>query len=358
MTYRLEHGDCLSVLRTLPDCSLDSLVTDPPAGIAFMGKAWDRDKGGRAEWVAWLTEVMRECLRVLKPGAHGLVWALPRTSHWTATALEDAGFEVRDVITHLFGTGFPKSLDVSKAIDAKELLGSSTKQSVRRLNQGENYTPHESVGTPGAGKVGMFEYSMPSNGDAARAAAKAIEPQTDAARQWQGWGTALKPAAEFWWLVRKPLAAKTVAANVLEYGTGAINVDGCRVGTAKRHPGNYVDGVTGGRTTGLYGATDRADFDANQGRFPANVVLSHSPGCDEACAPDCAVRMLDEQSGNLKGPGNTRDAFGTAIYGSSVKTRAQIGVNNYPGEQGGASRFFYCAKASRSDRNRKAGDGQ
>ena len=114
---KLKQGDCLDVLRKAPDNYADSLVTDPPAGISFMGKDWDDDKGGRDQWVSWLTDVAKECLRVLKPGAHGLVWAIPRTSHWTMSALEDAGFEVRDVITHLFGTGFPKSLDVSKAID-------------------------------------------------------------------------------------------------------------------------------------------------------------------------------------------------------------------------------------------------
>ncbi|MGL4898614.1 MAG: DNA methyltransferase, partial [Shewanella sp.] len=115
--FSIKHGDCLGELRLLGADSVDALVTDPPAGISFMGKEWDSHKGGRDQWIAWLTEVMRECMRVLKPGAHGLVWAIPRTSHWTATALENAGFEVRDVITHHFGSGFPKSLDISKAID-------------------------------------------------------------------------------------------------------------------------------------------------------------------------------------------------------------------------------------------------
>lgn len=131
------HSDCLEALRTLPAESVDSLVSDPPAGISFMGRGWDGDKGGRDAWIQWLTEVMRECYRVLKPGAHGLVWAIPRTSHWTATALENAGFEIRDTILHCFGTGFPKSLNINKA---------------------------------------------------------------------------LKPAVEIWWLVRKPLSEKTVAA--------------------------------------------------------------------------------------------------------------------------------------------------
>jgi hypothetical protein len=115
----VHHGDCLDVLRTLPDCSVDSVVTDPPAGVAFMGKDWDTDKGGRDAWVAWLASVLAECRRILKPGGHALVWALPRTSGWTHRAIEDAGLDVRDCITHLFGSGFPKSLDVGKAIDRR-----------------------------------------------------------------------------------------------------------------------------------------------------------------------------------------------------------------------------------------------
>src|SRR5690242_19577588 len=111
------HGDCLAVLRTLPDNSVDAIVTDPPAGISFMGKRWDSDHGGRQQWIQAFAAIYRECLRVLKPGGHALVWALPRTSHWTATALEDAGFEIRDRVSHFFGSGFPKSLDVSKSLD-------------------------------------------------------------------------------------------------------------------------------------------------------------------------------------------------------------------------------------------------
>ena len=109
-------GDNLDVMKTMPNNFVDSIVTDPPAGIGFMGKAWDKDKGGRDAWVEWLTEIMAEALRVLKPGGHALIWALPRTSHWTAWALEDAGFEVRDMINWIYGSGFPKSLNVSKCI--------------------------------------------------------------------------------------------------------------------------------------------------------------------------------------------------------------------------------------------------
>jgi len=109
MTYWIENADSALLLSTLPAASVDALVTDPPAGIGFMGKEWDKDKGGRDKWIAWLVGILRECLRVMKPGAYGWVWAIPRTSHWTAMACEDAGFTVRDVMTHVFGTGFPKS---------------------------------------------------------------------------------------------------------------------------------------------------------------------------------------------------------------------------------------------------------
>ena len=154
----LIYGDCQHKLKDFADDSFDALITDPPAGISFMAKHWDKDKGGRVHWIAWMQSVMQDCLRVLKPGAHGLVWALPRTSHWTATALENARFEIRDSMVHIFGSGFPKSLNLR-----------------------------------------------------------------------EGKGTALKPAHENWILVRKPLGEKTVARNVLEHGTGALNIDASRI---------------------------------------------------------------------------------------------------------------------------------
>lgn len=172
----LLQGDCLVQLKTLPDNSVDSIVTDPPAGIGFMSGGnknhWDSDKGGRDHWIAWLTEIMIECKRVIKPGGHALIWGLPRTSHWTATAIENAGFEIRDVINHLFGSGFPKSHSVYKAI-------------------GED---------------------------------------TAEAKPWQGWGSALKPACEHWILCRSPLEkGLTIAENVLKWGTGALNIDCSRI---------------------------------------------------------------------------------------------------------------------------------
>jgi DNA modification methylase len=183
--HRVINGDCLKVLKTLPDNSVDSLVTDPPAGIGFMSSGdiehWDSDKGGRHHWIAWLTDVMKECLRVMKPGAHGLVWSLPKTSHWTGTALEDAGFEVREKICHLFGSGFPKSLDISKQLD---------KMAGHWRGKSEGISSENSSMSGG-------NYLRTEKGDPITPAAAAAAAA--------GWGTALKPAFEPWYWITKPL---------------------------------------------------------------------------------------------------------------------------------------------------------
>lgn len=415
MPWTIKLGDCLEVLRTLEANSLDSLVTDPPAGISFMGKAWDDDKGGRDHWIAWLTEVMRECYRVLKPGAHGVVWALPRTSHWTATALENAGFEIRDVVTHLFGTGFPKSLDISKAIDKaagaeREVVGDMPWTGAK-MDAGQ--------GVSGLRQSGGFAGDY----DGERAQLKVTAPATDDAKRFQGWGTALKPSSEWWFLVqkpananpemhsvcrkidrvtttapfadfailiRKPLSEKTVAANVLKYGTGGINVDGCRVGTR-----DFIGrkSTEGGAQAEGWGTKNRNTDGSPLGRFPANLVLSHNEDCKMVgmkdvkasrknadvnvteqetkfgqvkcneittlygngdgtetvqawhCSPACAVAMLDEQSGHLKSGGT--GGGGKTFHGAKYD---QPKEKKMPPNEGGASRFFYCAKASKTDR--------
>ena len=338
-SLKLLHGDCLEQLKALPDNSVDSLVTDPPAGISFMGKGWDSDKGGRDEWIKWMASVMAECHRVLKPGAHGLVWALPRTSHWTATACENAGFEIRDIVHHLFGSGFPKSHDVSKNIDKllgakREVVGNRVEHNIK--GSGENSRLQNSGGKREAITLDI------------------TAPATDSAKQWQGWGTALKPAAENWILIRKPIAEKTVAANVLKHGTGGINIDAGRIEAAdqavldaavKRMTGNKI-------TEGNFraGGCKEVKPNSNQGRFPANLVFSHSVYCtDEQCDFECAVMMLNEQSGTLKnGGGNKNSAPTEGIFGT--RTPASGGTK-FAGDSGGASRFFYCAKISSSERN-------
>ena len=323
----LIEGDCLEKMKEIPDSSVDSLVCDPPAGISFMGKDWDDDKGGRDAWISWLSSIMQECLRVLKPGAHGLVWAIPRTSHWTGKALEDAGFEIRDCITHLFGTGFPKSLDISKAIDKeagadREIVGISN-----RHGGGKEFAKGASGFNTEIGYI--------------TAAA------TESAKQWSGWGTALKPACEFWWLIRKPLSEKTVAKNVVKHGTGGINIDDSRITAGERPliiPNRRHDNVN---TYGNDFCGSKAIGTTSEGRFPANLVLSHNDDClDEKCTEDCAVKILDEQSGDR--PAGYRKNPSTQSN-SNFHNNSGVGERGYA-DNGGASRFFYCAKASKSDK--------
>jgi site-specific DNA-methyltransferase (adenine-specific) len=210
MSSTIYNGDCLQVLPSLPVNTFDALVTDPPASISFMDQEWDSDKGGRRVWVSWLADVMRECLRVLKPGAHGLVWAIPRRSHWTAWALEDAGFQIRDCIHHYFCSGFPKNMSVDKKIDVKLRV----KRKVVGARCIQNIKGHNGYNPGGGRELFNHEYT------------EATSPQ---ARQWKGWGTHLKPAIEHWWLVRKPLSEPTVAENVLKWSTGAMNIDASRI---------------------------------------------------------------------------------------------------------------------------------
>ena len=211
MAFEIIHGDCLEVMRGMADNSVDAVVTDPPYGLSFMGKKWDYDVPS--------VEVWAECLRVLKPGGHLLAFAGTRTQHRMAVRIEDAGFEIRDMIAWVYGSGFPKSLDVSKAID--KAAGAEP------IDLGQSPNWRESKRDNGQ--------SMGSVPNEARITA----PATDAARKWQGWGTALKPSYEPVTVARKPLVG-TVAANVLEHGTGALNIDGCRVATGDKLGGGMV----------------------------------------------------------------------------------------------------------------------
>lgn len=273
-------GDCLFWLAMLPDNSVDAVVTDPPYGLSFMGKKWDYDVPSEAIW--------RECLRVLKPGGHLLAFAGTRTQHRMAVRIEDAGFEIRDMIAWVYGSGFPKSLDVSKAIDKasgaeREVIG----QQVRKNDRDANSLKMGRVSD-------VFDITAPA---------------TPEARQWQGWGTALKPALEPITVARKPLVG-TVAENVLAHGTGALNIDGCRVDASGGRPlieskgedsrNCYGNGLSGSRNAGI----------TTEGRWPANLIHD---GSDEVVA-------------------------------------------GFPGEaDGSAARFFYCAKASKRDRDEGLG---
>jgi hypothetical protein len=342
LPYTLHNGDCLDVLKTLPDASADAVVSDPPAGISFMSANWDSDKGGRTEWVRWMTEVMTECFRVLKPGGHALVWSLPRTSHWTAWALEDAGFEVRDCISHQFGTGFPKSLDLSAAIDKIEGAERTEIIGARHRN------------------VKPFDDKNGWNANNTTGSHNYMAPKSDPAKKYAGFGTNLKPAYEAWWLCRKPVEG-TIAANVLKHGTGGLNIDACRVGgepspSVERRKSAAPRESIG--STGWVTPARPPEYNVQRagealGRWPANLMLSHSPACvhvdadDDtdlwACVPGCPIRALDAQSGPSGGcapaSGPTLGKLGKhGVYGKAKGEN--MGAVAFHGKVDGASRFF------------------
>jgi hypothetical protein len=426
-------ADCVEAMQAMDEASVDAIVTDPPYGLEFMGKEWDRltwDERGRQpgdpenkgqtasphrgsdaptyvagiraqEWhQAWAIEA----LRVLKPGGHLLAFGGTRTYHRLACAVEDAGFEIRDSLIWLYGSGFPKSLDVSKAIDR---AAGAEREVVGVKHAGRYPNGPGGVGFHG----GPGEYSQ-----VGRPPEPETAPATSEAQQWQGWGTALKPAHEPIVVARKPLIG-TVAANVLEHGTGAINVDGCRIGSEPLRSPLKTDGTRSRKQhegwtwipdntrhgpeepCEVHGIRRCTICSPSQGRWPANVALSHLPECEEvgtrrikahwgqptrgksedriashegldgerqaighadpdgtetipaySCAPGCPVAELDRQSGDVKGAvSNGRKAV-SGDGAAGIYPGASEQVPTY-GDTGGAARFFYCAKSSRSERN-------
>ena len=498
--WRLFEGDSQNLLKLLAPNSLDSMVTDPPAAIGMQQLKWDHNRGGREQWIAWLTDILKECYRVLKPGAHALIWALPRTSSWTATAIEDAGFQVRDYIAHLFFTGFPKSVDIQysnavkhgvclskepaahvvrfskflplqlkegKATIAvalaripqeeepgllmvngkgggsraamvmsssvlqktitcsnidmlwKNILGvllDPTKQFIteveivqiiglkiwsfvrERITQ-KNFIPQKEIRASGCKcpacivinslnenvasykripmcsaqknvfskvtswknvcesmrKIGNVPYVEPS-------LQKAIEKQN-------GLQSSLKPACEFWILARKPLTGP-IANNVLQWGTGALNIDGCRIETADNlNGGAYAKHETKRNDEWRMQRGKAGEYKQPLGRFPANLVFSHSEDCqfvEEAkqmlfgskvpeqvwqCVEGCPVKELNEQAGVRPSGGAPKRRHSLKFKNTYSEFKGQEIVTGIAGSKGEASRFFYCAKPSKKERN-------
>jgi site-specific DNA-methyltransferase (adenine-specific) len=329
MKFELHHGDCLDVLKTLADCSVDAIVTDPPYGLGkepdpvkvmaawvsqgyfevegsgFMGKKWDAFVPQPIIW--------KEVFRVLKPGGHLLAFAGTRTQDWMAMSLRLAGFEIRDMIFWCYGQGFPKSLDISKAIDKaagaeREVVGTA-----------------KGAGSSNTESLGVFRQEYMETA-----------PATEAAKQWEGWGTALKPSLEPITLARKPLIG-TVAANVLEHGTGGLNIDGCRVGdedmTAQFDREWNQDGTFGNGKRASQGKL------CAPGRFPANFIHDNSE--------QVLALFPETKSGGLPGVAydtNAKPGDGWGGIGNG-------GSGTCHADTGSAARFFYCAKASRDDRD-------
>jgi site-specific DNA-methyltransferase (adenine-specific) len=318
MAFTIHHGDCREVLATLHAASVDSIVSDPPYGLSFMGKVWDHGVPGVEFWT--------EALRVAKPGAHLLAFGGTRTYHRLACAIEDAGWEIRDCVMWVYGSGFPKSHDVSKAIDKaagaeREVVGGKV---TGRALGGSNWRDGD------AGGQEMVPVTAPA---------------TDAARQWSGWGTALKPAWEPIIVARKPLVG-TVAENVLTHGTGAINVDGCRVRMSDEDA-EFILKTARPNTAGKHHCGNVMNRPVSPtvnvspaGRWPANLIHD---GSEE-------VVGLFPDTGKSTG-GRTVKRSGGGNVGSGKSSEAEWS-NEDPGygDSGSAARFFYCAKASKADR--------
>jgi len=289
---RLLQGDCLKELSYFPDNSMDSIVTDPPYGIKFLNKKWD--------YSVPAIEVWKECLRVLKPGGRILSFGGTKTQHRMACNIEDAGFEICDVISWVYGSGFPKNLNISKGID--KLAGAERK--VIGVDK-SRLRPNRKYKSGAIGNVGGNESSVVC--DRTDNGATLTAPATQEAEQWDGWGTALKPAMELITVARKPLAEKTIVQNVLKYGTGGINIDACRV-SAKGDSG---------------------------GRWPANLLHD---GSDEV------VELFPNSTSNLsKRNRNKRRDTTQYCMGGDYETREY-------GDKGSAARFFYCAKTSKKEK--------
>lgn len=369
--WRVEVGNSLHLLKLLPTASIDSVVCDPPYELGFMGKDWDRSG------IAYRVDLWREVLRVLKPGGHLLAFGGTRTYHRMTVAIEDAGFEIRDSLHWVYGQGFPKSLNVSKAIVNR--LG-HVREVIREEKQYGKSKSRESLGE----YAGKWKVTLPSS---------------DQAKQWEGWGTAMKPSHEPVVLARKPVDGP-ISKNVLEHGTGGINVGVCRVGAERRINPPGRKGVSTFIASPITSEPSEAE-----GRWPPNVLLSHSSDCNVIgkrtipgvkgggfqpsmtskgykgggfghpdsrgkrkgnpsspkkgiadsvvplfrCIEGCPIREIDKQSGNRK-VGNPRPDRGGGIW-----SRSTDGVPCGPqyGDTGGMSRVFpvfYTAKPGRSER--------
>jgi len=300
------QGDCLESIKQLDDNSVDAVVTDPPYGLNFMGKKWDYDIPA--------TEVWQECLRVLKPGGYLLSFAGTRTQHRMACRIEDAGFEIRDMIAWVYGSGFPKSLNVGRAVDKLRGVERESETVKGKVFTGSNNNIDGESG----------EYTVDKG-----------------ASEWEGWGTALKPAFECITIARKPIGEKTVAENCLRWGVGGINIDGSRVGCREKE--QFTGGEIG--TINTYGDYfyEKSDTPLPSGRFPANFIHD---GSEEVIDLFPHSKSSDAIRHNHQSE-NTGAENGASCYGKYN----DVDTTGYS-DSGSSARFFYCAKASKSERNK------
>ena len=382
-TNKVYRGNCLEVMKGIPDNYVDTIITDPPAGIGFMGKEWDKDKGGRQQWISWFAEIMEEAKRCLKPGGAALVWALPRTSHWTATALEDAGFVIKDVVHHIFGEGFPKSTCIGSQIDKKggdplsflefaKELGKAIKKSNynfsdidrilgvkssscywvrgdyrgklppqkhwiklkkllnldKDLEQLYNEAEREIIGQKNT-NLTVYQKIAEKNQSGN---INITVPATEEAKTWDGWRShGLKPACEHWILCHKPNDG-TYAQNALKWGVSGLNIEGGRIdlnGQKKTSGGcKNTGGVTNFRGTKV---------DNSVGRYPSNLILDDSEVVHKEFPETKRIeKRKQKKAGKVKS-----NTFKELNQGKSTPCYQ---------DQGSAARYFYQCKPSPSER--------
>ncbi len=363
----------MAALKEMADNSVDSVVTDGPYGLGEepdvleVLKDWidhgyhevRRKKGFmNLEWDSFVPQpnFWKEVYRVLKPGGHVLSFSGTRTYDLMVMSMRFGGFEIRDQILWLHPQGFPKSMNISKSIDKqngaeREVLGVRNNGMKPKANGSHNFNGRDV-----------------NNGVMMSKEIKITVPSTDAAKQWDGWGTAIKPATEPIVLARKPISEKTIADNILKWGTGALNIDASRIGFSGEQDfksatfGRGTD-IMGGNFVGGTHGTGETNIEANpSGRFPANMILSHHPDCELIpgnaegsadqynCHPHCAVKILNDQTGILKS-GAVKKDYAAVNNTNSLGVFNNIKTSRYQANEGFASRFFYCAKASRSEKN-------
>ena len=336
----LINGDCIEEMKTLisDGVQVDSVVCDPPYEIGFMGKGWD------STGIAFQKETWELVFQLLKPGGHLLAFSASRTYHRMAVAVEDAGFEIRDQIMWLYGSGFPKSHNIGKTIDRKagakrKVTGKGVGKGGENLNKLSRENKGDAEEAKGCGAYGTGAKQTNIEIDI-------TEPATPEAKQWDGWGTALKPAHEPVVMARKPLSEKTVSENVLKYGTGGINIDDCRIGTeggTKRSgQADYPKNEDGTEDRSQnWARVGHSEVTLDKGRYPANVMHDGS---------DAVTGVFPQLKGKSRGRGAL--SSGGKIYGNGkgiVGAESKGEVIGF-GDEGSAARFFYCPKVSKSER--------
>ena len=323
--YKLYQGNMLEMLDDIEENSIDSVVTDPPYELNFMNKGWDN------AGVSFQSDTWKKCFEVLKPGGYLLAFGGSRTFHRIACAIEDAGFEIRDTIMWLYGSGFPKSMNIGLAIDKKNGLDNRTGNIVKGQGVKDNNKNLMKINC-------NEEYE-----------------ERIAQNKWQGWGTCLKPSFEPIIVARKPFKGSLVD-NIEKYGVGGINIDECRVGTEKVGGGTMPDFRYVGKEQQKLGNGNKLNFgqvsdapriecEEHEGRFPANTILTYDEtDFDEVCGSFPKTK----QNGSIKNP-NLKNSLGNGGIYNKYSDKQPL-WESYK-DSGSASRYFYCAKASKKDRD-------